>query len=352
MPLDLSFQEVEELLERIIHNKYLVKTETMFEDRFVVLCSPKPEYIFQSRYIRAKALLEAEKRGLPSEKETRSMAASSGLITDADTARIKELREKITGQNRVLQMTKIEGRRKPIEELIAKFDAQIYEIEAKRESYYVLSCEYKADEESVLFLAWAGTLSVDGSQHWDTFQGFEDEKDLTFRNSVVDAYAKFNRGVSATEIRYLSRHLIWRIRYTSALKIGGPLFPGGLSDLTPDQQALLYWSNHYQSIYEMLADDRPDDDIIEDDDALDSYMLSYFKRQEQERSQSRLGSRSGSGKLSATEKDEVIITADHPEYMSTAYSEDRIKGGDSSDVEVIAPNSRRARNRAQSRRHR
>jgi len=349
MPLDLSFQEVEELLERIIHNRYLVKAESIGGDHFMLLCSPKSEHILQSRYVRARALAEAESLGLPSIEDTQQMADSSGLITEDDTALIKELQEKISGQARVLQMTKIEGRRKPIEETIAKYDAEIGEIEAKRDRYYTLSREYKADEESVLFLAWAGALKMDGAQHWESFQSFENEKDLVLRNSVVDAYADFNRGVGVEEVRYLARHMLWRIRYTAALKMGGPLFPGGLTELTPDQQALLYWSNYYQSIYEMLSDDRPDDDTIADDKDLDDYMESYFKRQEMERSQSKLSSRRGTGKLSATEKDEVIITADHPDYMQTAYSEERIKAGDASDVEVIAPNSRRARNRSQAR---
>jgi hypothetical protein len=351
MPLELSFQEVEELLERVIHNKYLVEVENAVGPTFAILCSPKAEHILQSRYIRSKALLEAEAAGLPSAEDTRSMADKAGLITEEDSAKLKEVEEKIKAQKRVLQMTKIEGRRKSINEVIEGLEQQIRQIETKRDKYYMLSREYKADEEAVLFLAWAGTLNVEGEQYWKSFQDFENERDLIFRNSIVDAFADFNRGIPTARIRYLARHTLWRIRYTAALKTGGPLFPGGLPELTPDQQSLLYWSNYYQSIYEMMPDDQPDDDTINDDEALDAYMESYFKRREQERSQSRLQSRSRTGKLSATEKDEVIITAAHPDYLTTAYSEDRIKG-EGSDVEVIAPNSRRARNRREGRRAR
>ncbi len=352
MSLALSFQEVEELLERIIHNRYLVQVGTPPDEQFVLLCSPKAEHILQSRFVRSRALLEAERMGLPSLDETREMADISGLVTEEDTLRVKELSEKISSQLRVLQMTKIEGRRKPIEEIIEKYEIEINELEGKKDRYYVLSRDYKSDEEAVLFLAWAGTLSMDGTQYWDSFESFEGEKGLSFRNSVVDAFAEFNRGVSTAEIRYLSRHTLWRIRYTSALKMGGPLFPGGLPDLTPDQQSLLYWSNYYQSIYEMLSDERPDDSTINDDNELDSYMESYFKRQDMERSQSRLNSRTGTGKLQASEKEEVIVTAAHPQYMSTTYSDERVKGDGSNEVEVISPHSKRAINRAVARRNR
>lgn len=344
MPLDLSFQEVEELLERIVHNKYLVQVGTPPDEEFIILCSPKSEYIIQSRLVRSRALLEAEKEGLPSLDETHEMARMSGLITEADDELVKKLQDKISAQLRVLNMTKIEGRRKPIEEIIAKFETEIEEISVKRDSYYVLSREYKADEESVLFLAWAGCLDLDGHHYWESFREFEKEKNLVFRNSVVDAFAGFNRGIATAEIRYIARHTLWRIRYTAALKMGGPLFPKGLIELTPDQQSLLYWSNYYQSIGEMLSDERPDESIIEDDDELDSYMEAYFKRQEKERSQSKLDSRSGSGKLSASTKEEVIVTSAHPQYMTTTYSEERVNAGEASDMAVIAPNTRRARN--------
>ena len=351
MVLSLSYQEVEELLERVIYNRHLVKADALVGHKFLILCFPNPEHILQSRYIRSQALIEAEEMGLPSVEDTQAIATKVGIFTEEDTVNIKELEDKITGQKRILQMTKIKGRRKPLEENIERYQKEINEIEAKREKYYVLSREYKADEESVLFLAWSGTLSMEGDHYWPSFVDFEQEKDLLFRNSVVDAYAEFNRGVSSSNMRYLARHTLWRIRYTAALKIGGALFPEGLTELTPDQQSLLYWSNYYQSIYEMLPDDQPDDKIIEDDEELDASMDLFFKRREQERGQSKLQSRSGTGKNTATDKDDVILTAAHPDYMSTTYSEERIKT-EGSDVETIAPNSRRARNRRAARNNR
>ena len=93
---------------------------------------------------------------------------------------------------------------------------------------------------------------------------------------------------------------------------------------------------------------------INDDEALDSYMEAYFKQREQERSGGRLKRRSGGkGKLSAESSDEVIVTTNHPDYLRTTYSEKRAASSEGpSDVEVVAPNSRRARNRRAAKRNR
>lgn len=350
---ELSFQEVEELLESVINNKQLSKVRARGGvDRFLVFSHPSSHEILTSRYFRENALIEAEKEGLPSKKDIDELIEQRGL-GDTDKDKIAELEGKIEAQHRLLKLTRIEGRRAPIEEAIAKLSSEIAELKAKNEHLYAMTREFKADEESLLFLTWAASHKITGEKYWPTFKDFESETDLIFRSHSIEKFAYFNRGLSVKKIRYLARHVLWRIRYSAGLKLGGPLFPQGLHDLTPDQQSLLYWSNYYQSIYEMLPDDQPDDDIIKDDEALDSYMESYFKQREQDRNSGRLKRRSGGeGKLEASKSQELIITPNHPEYLHMAYTEERVKAGVASDVEVVAPNSRRARNRRSARRGR
>ena len=348
---ELSFQEVEELLESVINNKQLVKVKARGGvDRFLVFSHPSSNDILASRYFREQALIAAAKEELPSRADMEALIESRGFGS-VDKQQIAELEAKVEAQRRLLNLTKIEGRRKPIEETIGRLSLELHQLKAKNEHLFAMTQEFKADEESLLFLAWAAAHKIDGAKNWPTFQDFENETDLPLRSNVVEKFAYFNRGVSVKKIRYLARHVLWRIRYTAGLKLGGPLFPQGLHDLTPDQQSLLYWSNYYQSIYEMMPDDQPDDDIIKDDEALDSYMESYFKGREKDRNQGRL--KRGSGKRDkATEADEVIITPNHPDYLKMTYSEERIKAGTSSDVQVVAPNSRRARNMRAARRGR
>ncbi len=310
--IELSFQEAEELLEGVINNKKLVQVISKQGDVFVVFSHPTAQDILLSRYVRKRALMEAIKEELPSRADIEAVIEERD-IGKKDENLIAELEGKIKAQERLLNITKIEGRRKPIEEIIERYQKELAEIKAKNEHLFILTQEFRADEESLLYLVWAASYKLTEERYWPTFESFEAETDLFLRNSVIAQFSKFNRGLSLKEIRFLSRHVLWRIRYTAGLKIGGPLFPGGLQDLTTDQQSLLYWSNYYQSIYEMLPDEQPADEIIQDDEALDAYMEAYFKKRELEKNEGRLKRRSGGkGKLSSENSAEVIITSNHP----------------------------------------
>jgi hypothetical protein len=353
MPLEeLSFQEVEELLEGVINNKKLVKVLTKDDVKFIVFSHPSSQEILASRYTRELALLEAAKEELPSKADIEALIAKRNLGV-SDPQKISELEKKISAQKRLLDITNIEGRRKPIEETMARYASELATLKSKNEHLFILTQEFRAEEESLLYLAWASTYKITGEKYWATFKDFEADTDLVFRNSLIEEFSNFNRGLEVSKLRFLARHVLWRIRYTAGLKIGGSLFTQGLYDLTPDQQSLLYWSNYYQSISEMLPDDQPDEDTVNNDEALDAYMESYFKQREQERSGAGLKRRSGGkGKLSSDYSDEVIVTANHPDYLKTAYSDERIASEGSAEVEVVSPSSRRARNRRAAKRNR
>jgi len=87
---------------------------------------------------------------------------------------------------------------------------------------------------------------------------------------------------------------------------------------------LAYWSNFYQNIYEMMPKDRPPDAIVEDDEALDAYMKAYYEERNREeaaeRDKNKLGNR---GKLSAFNKEEVIVTKSHDLYEDIEYTKPR-----------------------------
>jgi len=338
----LSYQEVEELLESVIHNKKLAEINVRGEPRLVVFSHPSVEELLRGRYIYKQAYLEAKAAELPTKADVDKMFLIGGFVSEIDKGRIKQIEEKLIAQRKLLSITKIPGRRMPIEEVIHKLENDLSEIKGQNEKYYYLSCERKADEEVIFYLSWAGSYNPDGSSKlWSTYEDFKNETDIPFRNEIITAFSVFNRGSSSETIRFLARHNLWRIRFIAALKIGGSLFSRELSDLTPDQLALLYWSNYYQSIYEMLPDDQPDEATIKDDEALDKYMEGYFKKRETDRNESKL-KKKGAGfqnKLEAWENsDELIITPSNPAYRDLQYTEERIqdKVKEGTDVSIHA----------------
>ena len=345
---ELPFQEIEALLESVISNKILKRIDYPDGTEFVIFSYPKSQDLVLSRYMREKAMLEAAKEGLPTLEEATELLDKA--TTQEDKDKLKELKEKITAQEAVFEVTAIEARRDQVRENIERLQEEATKLEIKSQHLLYMSQERKADEESFLYLAWASAYSVTGERFWNTFDDFEKETRTEMRLSLIEKFSKFNVGLTSKEIRFLARHSLWRIRYTAASKTGQQLFDNGLVDLTPDQLSLLYWSNFYQSIFEMMPDEMPDPEIIEDDDKLDAYMDSYFKNREEERTEKKAEDRGKTGrrsKLSAWDKgEELIITPSHPDYMKLAYTKQRVKSAEgSSEVEVISPNSRRARNK-------
>ena len=354
--LKLTFQETEELLDSILNNQMLQKIEISSGPRFVVFSFPTAQEIMVSRFMRDKTQAEAAAEGLPTLEELEKNIRDRNLFGDLDI-QIEEIQDKIKGQQAILDKTQIPARRSSLEEIIDKFKLELLPLQSKKESIYYLCQERKGDEVSYLYLTWASTYNIEGKKLWDSFDLFEKEQDIFFRTEVLSAFTKFNAGLPAKTIRYLARHSLWRIRFVAALKTGAgeSLFSRPFHDLTPDQLGLLYWSNYYQSIYDMLPDDQPSQEIIEDDEKLDKYMEEFFKQKESERNEGKAEKRSsnkGVPKGYQTKLDawktgqELIITPSHPDYQNLAYTEQRVKAAEGvSEVEIIAPNSRRARNR-------
>jgi hypothetical protein len=72
----------------------------------------------------------------------------------------------------------------------------------------------------------------------------------------------------------------------------------------------------------MMPEDRPRDLIIEDDDALDAYMKSYYEERTREDA-ARRSKKKSPGKLSAFNSEEVIVTASNELWQDIEYDTPR-----------------------------
>jgi len=220
--------------------------------------------------------------------------------------------------------TKVKANQDRVKKIITKIDEQILTLEYKRTSKLIMSAESKAEEERALYFCWACVEDEEGNKCWETFEDLLKENDLAFRDVVLTKFLRFRSGIDTKTIRYLARHSLWRIRYVTSQKVSDPLFGVPTSQYTNDMLNLAYWSNFYQNVYEMMPKDRPPDTIVEDDDALDAYMKSYYEERTREDAAERDKNRHGNkGKLSAFNKEEVIVTKSHELYEDIDYTTPR-----------------------------
>jgi len=319
--MDLTSEEVERYL-----NKVFTGTELFnLNNRLFIFKQPDNKIRAQADLIYDKALIRATEAGMLSMSDLEDLITKRNIFTQEDRDRIAQLLVQREAQEVILsKTTKIKANQERIKKIIAGLNEQIQKLEYKRTSKLVMSADSKAEEERALYFCWACIADEDGNKYWDTFERLLKESDIQFRDSLLIKFLKFKSGIDTKIIRYLARHSLWRIRYVTSQKVSDPLFGVPTSQYTNDMLNLAYWSNFYQNIYEMMPKDRPPDSIIEDDEALDAYMKAYYEERSREeaatRDKNRLGNR---GKLSAFNKDEVIVTKSHEMYEDIDYTKPR-----------------------------
>jgi hypothetical protein len=119
---------------------------------------------------------------------------------------------------------------------------------------------------------------------------YKNSKKLFNENdSGSHSYSQFNEiifeinkySISISDFKILARHYLWK-SYWNAHK-NNPIFPCPVSEWTDDQRSLVSFSQMYDSIYEHL--ECPPDQVIEDEDMLDGWMIAQKRKVEKNKKQ-------------------------------------------------------------------
>jgi hypothetical protein len=318
--MSLTYEEVESCLLRIFTSEEYVDFNKGSEQLSLVFRQPSNSIKLRANVVYNKTYKEAVDSGLLPLDKLEELLISRQVFTEEDQVNIDKLESKLAGQKVLLsKTTKVKAHSDRIKRIISEYENQINEIKYKKYSKLIMSAETKAEEDKHAFLCSACTFNVLTNElYWNNVSMIMLETDLNFKEEVMRKFLKFYNGIDTKSIRFLARHALWRIRYVSSQKISDSLFGVPTSQYTNDQLNLVYWSNYYQNIYEMLSEDRPSDLIIEDDESLDAYMTSYYEERNREDSFRRSKKDSG-GNMSALDKEEVIITRSNELYQDIKY---------------------------------
>lgn len=319
---ELTYEELDNYIGEISSGQKLVFVNNKFEIEMPLLFK-HPTYRDKqlSTYIYRAALKEAERLELPAMEEMVDIIKERGLFSDEDEAQLEILEGRLKGQEAVLvKTTRVPARRDRLKANIADLQRQILDLKLKRERLFDFTRERKATEEKMLYLSWCGVYDpFSGELYWSTYDKFKEEEDWVFRKRVFVDYTMYYFGLDPKIVREIARSNLWRIRYVHALKTGESLFGRNQSDFTIDQTMLCYWSQVYQSVYEMLPSDRPPDSIVEDDAALDAYLKDYAAERSREDSAAR-GKKNKYGKPSAWDFQETLVMKSNEMYEDVEYS--------------------------------
>jgi hypothetical protein len=337
MPVDLSHDKVESLINEISLGGKIVSVAGSNKGLvtvFVSHCTGLDKMCADLEY--EQAYEKAISDGFLTAGETRKCLIGKGYSEQDVQKEIEVLESKIKGQEAYLsKLTRVPARRRRVIDNINRMKKELEGLLLRKEEGLEYSAERVAIERKYLYMTWRGTKNPYTRElYWPTKESFDSEKDLTLSRNIFLEIIKLSSGMDVSVLRYLARSNAWRIRYLTSVKTGESLFGTGIQDYTTDQLSLSYWSHYYQSVYEMLPEDRPAESLIEDDAALDAYMRSYMEETGREAAAARESKKKGEGVKSAWDHGETLVMRSNPVYEDVEYSEtvEAIRNKSKSDI--------------------
>lgn len=167
-----------------------------------------------------------------------------------------------------------------------------------------LSCDGLAEQSRIMTIVKNTAYNVDGTKYnWDG------PIDLSM---AVGLYK--NNMIEHSDIRYIARNDPWRSMWISS-KNTSQLFKRCTTEYTRDQITLCSYSIMYDNVYE--NPESPPEEIIEDDDCLDGWMIFIKRKRDAERKKQSIEGGIKNEKIKNAK--EVMIFADNTEDAKTIY---------------------------------
>ncbi len=322
--MDITHEQLERYLCKIFTGNYLLYMNDGSENICIEFRQPDNSIKLRSNLVYDKAYNRAMSEGMLATKDLEKLIKKRNIFTEKDEENLEKLKSQLHGQKILLSKTLVvKAHQDRLKKIISDLQIEINELQSKKTSKLIMSVEAKAEEEKLLFICCDCTFNVDKNElYWKTYKDLLNETNIVFKDKILIEFLKFYRGIDTKIIRFIARSNLWRIRYVTSQKTSDPLFGVPTSQYTDDMLNLAYWSNYYQNIYEMLPEDRPPDLIIDDDEALDAYMMSYYDERTREDA-ARKSKNKTRGKLSAFDKEEVILTRSNELYEDVKYDKPR-----------------------------
>lgn len=184
----------------------------------------------------------------------------------------------------------------------------------KKEQIKQFTAEFKAREDKYLNIMVRCTLNESRQQRWKSIQDLDSSfQTLNPLYEFLDQYLSFYFGLGDKLIRRIARSHQWRNYYIAGSKGVIKLFDKPAQELSINQLELMAWSAWYNDIFEMSFKDRPDLEIIEEDERLDKYMDEYSRKVKAEINASKKDSMLDS--IGDKSSQDLIVTAESANFV-------------------------------------
>lgn len=277
----MNYEQRESLISRIISGELYCTVGGVD----YVLKQPDKSLRYKAQRIYEECLLEGTFSEWLDETEAVNALIRFDLWKDvgfsAIETRIEEL--KIELFKSFLQTDKLKDTRKLLNAVRDKYNEML---NTKHSLDYATITGYATMVKSQFLIA-SGLYYLDGTRVWI-------DKDISNADYIllenIMSYVNSNR-ISLESFRELARTEPWRGYWTLNKN---SVFTGNVIDWSEEQRTLALFSRMYDSVYD--SSECPTDDIINDDDLLDGWMLIHKRKRDKERMETQLESILGKDK--------------------------------------------------------
>jgi len=318
--MQLLHDEVEEYLEYISTGIKIIDVNS----KTLIFRYPDAYHRMISRRIYRSEYDKSLQEGMLTHDQMSELIEKRQLVSDSDREQLKKIENQLEAQRVLLsKTTRVRANQDRIKNIISELESKKIEIEYKERSKYSMTAETRSEEAKVLYLCYCSTYNFDTDKlYWENFDAFKNEYKYEFRQEVLSNFITFYSGLKTSIIRSIARSNLWRIKYITSLKTGDSLFGTPIVDYTSDMLNLVYWSHYYNNINEMMPEDQPPDDIVEDDVALDAYMQDYYNERTKTVAERKFR-KGNKTKLSAFNQEEVIVARTNELFDDIKFDEPR-----------------------------
>ena len=262
LSFSISYQEREFLVSRIRIGKIVGKDFDIYP--------PLLEDIISSYQIYEDTYNECSRLGIMNEDETSDFLKINNLWTDKEEKETEDLKEQI--EDLKIEMFDNFFRTKHVYSLHKKVDRLNFLLQSaltNKVNLFSNSCETLAESEQKKWILQKSTIiKNDRVDLEDNFYNI-----LSLYNSSI---------LSEQQIRFLSRSEPWRSFWSISNSQNIPCIKVYEdSELTQNQKNLIMWSKSYDNIQESM--ECPPDKIIENDHALDGWIIKQNRKRDRDR---------------------------------------------------------------------
>jgi hypothetical protein len=276
----------QEMLDLVCWNRRSVVVPEVIDaperGRSVFLFDPTSTDRLAALQAKRRCQQECEANGVPTEEELFEAAKAAGIWTEHDDLVRKEGKEHIQFLEKKIREEKLLSRKRSYQKQIDDTYEQLRETDKKHQSIYVNTLEYLVRETELLTLVYRVTRTEDEEPLWRS------ESELLQARSKYGQYVVYlmhrhaeELDLSVAEYRRLARSGDWRLFWTLSKENLSDLFGRPIQDISSRQKLLIYWSRVYDSVFD--DHERPDEEIIDDDDRLDEWLANRATKQDEKR---------------------------------------------------------------------